>query len=516
MATYEEVEARPPRPGRGVIWRFLLAGLLIFLCAAGATATAALLQVKQVADILDDESVPLPKGTEGFLDDVDAGEPQTLLILGSDKRYIDEVQGNPARSDTIILLRLDPDRGATAVMSIPRDLKVEIPTKRGTVTDKINAAYSLGGPALTVKTIKQLTGLDINHVVNINFGGFKDAVDRLGCVYVDVDRRYFNDNNPPNGSATDYATIDIQPGYQKLCGEKALDYVRYRHFDTDLVRAARQQDFLRQAKEQVGVSKLLSDREELLRIFARNTQTDIRGTESILRLLKLGYESAQNPVQEVHFRSEIGQSYVEATPEDIKQTVDEFLQGKDSAGGRGEPEPRPDDKETKKRTERKPKPHGYPGTFENPTPAEDQGIQAAVALSKIKKAGKGPLPVYYPTLAAVGSTYVSDGTSPRAYAIRDRGGHKYKAYRLVVQAQGLGQYYGIQGTDWTAPPILDNPTKTRRMRGRTYELFYDGDRLRLVAWRTGKGAYWVSNTLLQTLSERQMLGVAQSLRRVGT
>lgn len=516
MATFDDFDAKPPRPGRGVIWRFLAAGLLIFLCAAGATATAALLQVKQVADILEDESVPLPSGTENVLDDVPAGRPQTLVILGSDKRYIDEVQGNPARSDTIILLRLDPARKATAVMSIPRDLKVDIPTKNGTVTDKINAAYSLGGPALTVKTIKQVTGLDINHVVNINFGGFKDAVDRLGCVYVDVDRRYYNDNNPPNGSDTDYATINIKPGYQKLCGQKALDYVRYRHFDTDLVRAARQQDFLRQAKEQVGVSKLLSDREELLRIFARNTQTDIRGTQSILRLLKLGYESAQNPVQEVHFRSDIGESYVEATPQQIRETVDEFLRGKDSTGGRGTPEPRPDDEATKERTERKPKSEGYPGTIENPTPPEDQGIQVAVALSKLKGAGNKPLPVYFPTLAAVGSSYVSDADSPRAYTIRDRGGHKYKAYRLVVEAQGLGQYYGVQGTDWKAPPILDNPSETRKVGGRTLELFYDGDRLRLVAWRSGKGVYWVSNTLLQTLSERQMLGIAQSLKRVGT
>jgi LCP family protein required for cell wall assembly len=410
-------------------------------------------------------------------------------------------------------MRLDPSKGATTVMSIPRDLKVDIP---GFGSDKINAAYALGGPKLSVKTLRSLLHIPINHVVNVNFGGFRRAVNRLGCVYADVDRHYFNDNNPPAGGGPDYAVIDVSAGYQKLCGQDALDYVRYRHFDTDLVRAARQQDFLRQAKEQVGVSKLLSDREELLRIFARNTQTDIRGTESILRLLKLGYESAQNPVQEVHFRSEIGQSYVEATPEDVKQTVDEFLQGKDSAGGRGTPEPRPDDKATKERTERKPKPQGYPGTFENPTPAEDQGIQAAVALAKIKKAGKGPLAVYYPTLAAVGSSYVSDAASPRAYAIRDRGGHKYKAYRLVVQAQGLGQYYGIQGTDWTAPPILDSPTKTRKIHGRTFELFYDGDRLRLVAWRTKKAAYWVSNTLLQTLSERQMLGIAQSLRHVGT
>ncbi len=111
---------------------------------------------------------------------------------------------------------------------------------------------------------------------------------------------------------------------------------------------------------------------------------------------------------------------------------------------------------------------------------------------------------------------MSDSVSPRAYAIRDRGGHKYKAYRLVVQAQGLGQYYGVQGTDWKAPPILDNPSEERKVHGRTLQLFYDGDRLRLVAWRTSKGAYWISNTLLQTLTERQMLGIAQSLRRVGT
>ncbi len=507
-------ELKPARPGRGLIWRFLLAAVLISLSAAGATATAALLQVKQVADIIEDNSVPLSKETKTALDDVEAGEPQTILVLGSDRRYIDIKQKNPVRSDTIILLRLDPDRGATAVMSIPRDLKVEIPTKRGVVTDKINAAYATGGPALTVKTVKQLLGIKINHVVNINFGGFKDAVNRLKCVYVDVDRRYYNDNNPPNGSAYDYATIDVPPGYQKLCGSDALDYVRYRHFDTDLVRAARQQEFLRQAKEQIGVSKLLSDRDELLKIFAKSTQTDIRGTEAILRLLKLGYESAQNPIQEVHFRSDIGEEYVTATPQQIRETVDEFLEGKASKGARGKPKPRAGDAERRKKTRRR-SVAGFPGTFEARQPAEDQAIQVAVKLQKIRRAG-APLPVYYPKLAAIGSTYVSDLDSPRAYLIKDRGGHRYKAYRLVVRAQGLGQYYGVQGTNWKAPPILDNPSETRRMRGRTYELFYDGDRLRLVAWRTKSGVYWISNTLLQTLTDRQMLGIARSLSRVGT
>ena len=81
-------------------------------------------------------------------------------------------------------------------------------------------------------------------------------------MYVDVDRRYFNDNRPPVGGGGAYAAIDVPAGYQKLCGARALDYVRYRHLDSDLVRAARQQSFLGQAKDQIGVSGVFSDRRE--------------------------------------------------------------------------------------------------------------------------------------------------------------------------------------------------------------------------------------------------------------
>ena len=96
------------------------------------------------------------------------------MILGSDQRYGDKKAGLKPRSDTIILVRLDPDKDAIAVMSIPRDLKVDIP---GVGTDKINAAYEIGGPRLTVKTQEPVRAraseFQINHVVNINFGGFR-------------------------------------------------------------------------------------------------------------------------------------------------------------------------------------------------------------------------------------------------------------------------------------------------------------------------------------------------------
>ena len=80
----------------------------------------------------------------------------------------------------------------------------------------------------------------------MTFKGFWRAVNAIGCVYTDVDRDYFNDS-------AEFTYINIDPGYQRLCARKALQYVRFRHFDTDLVRSARQQDFLRQMKQQVDV-----------------------------------------------------------------------------------------------------------------------------------------------------------------------------------------------------------------------------------------------------------------------
>jgi LCP family protein required for cell wall assembly len=499
MSVYEP--ERPPRLAWGMYKRFALGAVIIFLLATATTATAVLLEVKGAADIFSAESTPIPGiNDQGVLDDVDPGGPQTILVLGSDRRYIDIQQKNPVRSDTMLLVRLDPSKGATAVMSIPRDLKVEIP---GHGTDKINSAYAIGGPKLAVRTVRRILDIPINHVVNVNFSGFRRAVNRLGCVFVDVDRRYFNDNDPPTGGGPDYAVIDVKAGYQKLCGQDALDYVRYRHFDSDLVRAARQQDFLRQAKEQVGVSKLFGDRKELLRIFARYTQTDVRGTEAILRLIKLAVESANHPVQEIHFPGETGTEFVTTTPEALQRAVRRFLNAKASPGPRGKAKTTAAGKRAK-RQQRRRRTAGVPGLILARTAGEDQAIDLATHLQ---------FPIYFPTLLKVGGQYLVNDR--RAYDIYDRGHHRYRAYRIVVSAGEVGQYYGIQGTTWKAAPILDNPSERRRMAGRTYELFFDGDRLRLVAWRTKRAVYWVSNTLLQTLNNRQMLAIARSLTRIG-
>jgi LCP family protein required for cell wall assembly len=500
-------DKKPPRPGRGLLKRAAIGAFLIFGFSAATVASAGLLEVDQLIRIVKSESAPIP-GIEGALDDVPSGRAQTILVLGSDRRFVDIKEKNPVRSDTLLLVRLDPARGVTAVMSIPRDLKVDIPTRRGVVTDKINAAYALGGPSLSVRVVRNLLHIPINHVVNVNFGGFQRAVNRLGCVYVDVDRDYFNDNSPPNGSPFDYATININPGYQKLCGKDALDYVRYRHFDDDLVRAARQQSFLSAAKEQIGLGRIFGDRKELLRIFGRYTQTDIarQNTAAILRLLKLAFEASKNPIREVHFRGDIGETYVTISDRNLERTVGEFRSGRASNGPRetSSSSSGSSSKGSSRRSSRSTS-AGLPrGVINSRVEGEDFVAAASTHLA---------FPTYYPRVRLSRGRYLYD--RPRVYDVFDRAHRRYRAYRITVATGVQGQFYGVQGTNWKSPPILDNPSSTTRMRGRTYELFTDGNRLALVAWRTPRGAYWVSNTLSRTLTNRQMLAIARSLSRVG-
>jgi LCP family protein required for cell wall assembly len=499
----------PYDPGRSafsLLKRFAVGAVVIFTLSAATVASAVLLEVGEVSSIIKDESVPLAVQVRSQLQDVAPGKPQTILVIGDDRRKIDVQQGNPTRSDTMILVRLDPKKGATAMMSLPRDLLVDIP---GHGRDKLNSAFAIGEDALTLKTIRSLLGIPIHHYVRVTFWGFRQAVDRLGCVYADIDRRYFNDNNPPNGGGGAYAAIDVPSGYQKLCGQRALDYVRYRHLDSDLVRAARQQSFLGEAKGQIGVSGVFSDRKTLLRIFARSVRTDIRSSRSILSLLKLVAESSSKPVAEVQFPAldaGDGSGNVLISDPSLHATVERFLDARATKGARGTTPVSVGAKRAARRA-----PHARrastataPGLVAARAAGEDEGARLQVKLPS--------LPVFAPRLLATGGRYRTDYA--RAYTIADRGGQRHRAYRIVAFEGSIGQYYGVQGTTWKSPPILDDPSERRRIAGRTYELFYDGGRLRLVAWRTPSGVYWVSNTLLRTLTNRQMLAIARSSARV--
>jgi hypothetical protein len=97
----------------------------------------------------------------------------------------------------------------------------------------------------------------------------------------------------------------------------------------------------------------------------------------------------------------------------------------------------------------------------------------------------------------------------RAYSLH--GGH---GYVVVVSEGDIGQYYDLQGTDWKTPPILNNPNQTIKLGGRTVQLYFEGHRLRLIAWHEGPAVYWVVNTLENVLTNGQMLAIAQNARVV--
>jgi LCP family protein required for cell wall assembly len=464
----------------------------VLIAATAATAVAGFNQLDKVAAVLGKGDLT---GIEGELAEAPPGKPQTILLLGSDKRAASsrDVQSGAisgTRADTMILMRLDPERDAIALLSLPRDLKVRIP---GVGVEKLNAAYQEGGVKLTLQTIKEFTGLRVNHVINVDFGGFQEAVDAIGCVYADVDRRYFNDNS----GIDQYATIDINPGYQKLCGRDALDYVRYRHTDSDIVRAARQQDFLRAAKAQVSVGKLIEDERRLLQIVSRYTRSDIEGRKQVLTLLKLALNSAGSPIQEIHFPAQIGASYVTADADEVRKVTREFLGVQASKGPRAEPELRdPEDEEKSAETS------GDSELIDISAGSRQQALTVAGDTKGIR--------IYYPRRGVKFTTFSIN--SPRAYRICNSG-RCYRSYRMVLQRSNLiGEYYGVQATTWRNPPLLKEPSETKKIGRREFELFYDGDRLRLVAWREKDAVYWVSNTLLQSISERQMLDIARYTR----
>jgi LCP family protein required for cell wall assembly len=503
------------------IWlRFITASFVIIASIAAATSASLILYLSDIADALRHDNL---KGVQNKLTAVEPGEPQTILILGSDKdpELKDVQKGFRGLSDTTMLLRLDPNRDAISLFSLPRDLKVEIP---GLGTDKLNAAYAYGGPQLTLQTVENLLStpgqpFEVNHLVNVDFEGFARAVNAIGCVYIDVDRRYFhsNDNTP---ASQDYEEIDLQPGYQALCGYDALDYARYRHTDNDVIRAARQHEFLREARAKIPPEKLFSDRKELISIFTEHTSSDIDSWSDMLGVLKLFLDARDKPVKEVHFEGHLGPSFVTATPGQLQTAVRQFLgfQGSPRPPGATAapegpvaPEPAPDQSAVTPAA-----PHSKKSKGSKSGEADLTRTSYGKQLAKAIRARDVKIPIFYPTQLEAGSDYAQ---KPRVYKINGTGegspprGER-TAYKWVFARPLIGEYYGFMGTRWTDPPILNDPDDEKTIGGHDYKLFYDDNRLRIVAWQTDQGSFWLSNTLAESLSNAEMLKIAQTFRQL--
>jgi polyisoprenyl-teichoic acid--peptidoglycan teichoic acid transferase len=236
---------RPTRQRRRRRW--LRIGLIVVLVALLAVVVWSLLGylafrsgVSEANERLDSRAYAALAPQEGLV----LSNPSTILVLGTDEGRGRE---GPFRSDAMMIVRTDPDEHRIAFLAIPRDLRVEIP---GHGLDKVNAAYAFGGPTLAIRTVQALTGLPINHVVVVNFVRFREVVDTLDGVSIDVPKPILSDKfrcpYSTEAKCDDWPGHRFRRGEQTMDGKRALIYARVRvnkldPADNDVTRGERQQ-----------------------------------------------------------------------------------------------------------------------------------------------------------------------------------------------------------------------------------------------------------------------------------
>jgi LCP family protein required for cell wall assembly len=607
VALYRQPARR--RSNVRLLGKVLLWLLAVLVVVASGLAGGAYLYAHQTVKELAPTSATV-KLAERSLNYPIADEPATALVIGYDRRAGEE--GNQFRSDTIMLVRADPHERTLSTLSFPRDLLVEVRCpNRPSFVDRINQAFATCRERGVLETVKALTGLRVHYLITVNFRGFTRMVGALGGVWIDIDRRYFNDQTGPYG----YAAIDLKPGYQRLNGMQALDFVRFRHTDNDLYRIARQQIFLEAFKESVTTRWSVSSLLKVIKVITATVQVGKGGGggPSLGTLLEYGqlayrlpnghfFQSRIRPeefTEDAEFRLIADQSDISSAVWDF--THPSIQEIKDPAAASRPRIKAPPARET---TVLVLNGNGVPGaaattsealrqrdyrTLDPPAGQEanaprmdyansqvyfrggdDRARAAAEKLARLvgraqvarlprqlrylsngamvtlivgrsfgglaPPAGAAPkrerapanvrtdpgatlstlqavrgrvsFPVMLPHVLEKTST-LDDQMPVRVYELARR----RKALRLTYKMnRGADEYWGIQMTNWDDAPVLGEPNRRRKIRGRAYELYYTGQDLRMVVVRYGGATYWVVNTLLNSLSNETMLAIAKGLK----
>jgi LCP family protein required for cell wall assembly len=262
--------------------------------------------------------------------------PTTILMLGTDNSQIGGRAGD-RHSDSILLLRTDPSHHRLYYLSIPRDIEVPIP---GFGTQKVNAAFQNGGPALAIRTIRAFTGIDVNHVVVINFADFKDLIDALGGIDVDVPKpirsNRFDCPFPTQARCDKWQGWRFHKGTQHMSGERALIYSRIREnmldpSETDVTRGARQQDVMN------AVARKFTSPGVLLRMpfsgssFAKPLTTDMTSGQ-LVQLGWVKFRASDSSAVHCRLGGDFGAGGTGSPSEDNPATIAMFL-------GRSAPQP---------------------------------------------------------------------------------------------------------------------------------------------------------------------------------
>ncbi|MDD3013035.1 MAG: LCP family protein [Candidatus Gastranaerophilales bacterium] len=196
------------------------------------------------------------------------GGKQNILLLGVDSNGDNTDPFKGTRSDTLMVLSIEPFSKSVNAISIPRDSKVYIADNHG--LDKINSAHALGGPDLTMKTIKEMFGVKINHYVAVDYDCIKELVEAIGGIPVKVEKRMrYRDR-------AGHLNIDLYPGFQTLNAEEAVGYLRYRHDAIgDIGRMQRQQWFVRGLVKKLQSPEIIAKIPQLIQLASKYIRTDM-------------------------------------------------------------------------------------------------------------------------------------------------------------------------------------------------------------------------------------------------
>ncbi|RME58983.1 MAG: LytR family transcriptional regulator [Caldilineae bacterium] len=294
-----------------IVGSFLAEGVRTFVLARQAPPPLTLASAKPAAS-----TAPNPDIATGPLDGSDgdaqavslpqdgAGQQSmervTILLLGTDGRADED---GPPRTDTMMVVTLDPQHRTAGMISLPRDLWVPIPGYD--ITTKINTAYVIGekrgypggGPQLAKDTVSSFIGHPVDYFVRVDFNGFVRFIDLIGGVDVYVPKTIHDEHYPTPDYG--YQTFHLEAGQQHLDGETALKYVRTRNVDSDYGRAARQQQVIQAVLDKVlardMIPELVVKAPQLLATMRASVNTDL----PLARAVELAQYVRQNPIQDV-------------------------------------------------------------------------------------------------------------------------------------------------------------------------------------------------------------------------
>ena len=466
------------------------------LLVAGAAGSYWWFYAQVDAAQTDDTQVTGAVESSALTDAIGTPTGTDILILGSDNRTADAEEER--RSDTVILVHADPDADYVSMISFPRDLRVEIPDHG---IDKLNAAYAYGGPALTVKTVEWLTGVDIDEYLEVDFAAFADITDSLGGVYLDVDRRYFNDDSQ-------WELIKLSPGYQLLDGASALDYVRFRHdLNYDFGRMDRQQRFITAMREQTMGWDLPLRLPGIVDALFDNVETTLGATE-ILKLASWGVRLDGSRIKQITLVgnpvTRDGVSYVIPPEGAIQEAVDKLMTAPAATGS--EPDTAATNTSTTADAATETTETDEAFFTSDPDKIENANMWQQYAAS-------APFVVRAPGYLPQGYAYVDrrpvDGGSYDIESGDDKPGLKV-VYRLTREGEEKDQYLGIMETSWLDAPAA-GPGQVVERNGIEYTIVGTNQRVDRIWWKVDDTLYWVSNTLSYYLSKKELMKVAESM-----